>query len=1051
MKMGILHSSKKAVKIIVITIGSVFLLLFLLPYILPGTISKEIKKLVNHSIDGKVEFSKARLSFFKHFPSLTLTLYDFKSTGSAPYQDETLLAAGEVAFGIRIPDLIRGDIHINEFFMKEASINILVDEEGDANYNVFKSSSVSADTSSSAPDTTTALQIEKIVIEKSILIYKDAYADIFISANGLNYSGKGDLSKAIFDLASHLSINSFDININGEPYVINKKINADLVTKVNTNSLELEFAKNTVMVNRLPLEITGKYEFLSRGERMNFELSSEKTDLGDVFTALPPSLQGWRKKTKIKGDAGISASLSGLYIAGTDTIPDLAFSMKVRDGYIAYENLSEPVSNLYLDLETRMPALNLDSLSLNIDSVFFNLGKDHLGSVLKIKGYEAPYIFTRTSGEMDLEKVGKFLGLQHYELKGKLSLQLDADGYYAEEQNPDRLRSDFKVVSIPAFHLRSRLQNGYFHYTDMPASVQQINFNIEANCPDNNYHHISAAVDNIDIKALDNYIKGFFHFRNADDSPIDAGLDAVFRLSDLQKIYPLDSIDINGNLVLNIKSSGNYQPAKKIFPKTEAVLKVDDAFLKTKYYPAPIEKIAVNAAVQNKDGTMKGWRMDVQPISFEFEGKPFIVKADMQNFDNLQYDIESKGEINLGKIFKVFSVEGWDVAGTIETDLYMKGSQADAAARRYDKLNNKGTVKVNSLAVYSELYPLPFIIDRGIFHINQDQVKIDNFRTKYGRSVAVLSGSFSNILNYFKGSGQLKGDVHLQSDHLLLDELMAYNTGNVTSKTVSLASGQKGVILIPADLDFRFTTDVNTINYNKLQIRSVKGEVLIKDAVLKMKKTGFKLADAVTMMNGSYRTLSSTRAFFTYNIKIDSFDVKKMYNEVELFRQLVPAASKAEGIVSLDYDLEGKLDGNMYPIMPSLKGGGDLAVQKVKLNGLKLFSAISKETGKEKINDPELKKIHFKTTIKNNVVTLEKTKIKVKGYRLRIQGQTSFDGTIKFNCRLGLPPFGIIGIPMRATGTGQNPKIKVGKTDKLPLKEQKEEMDDADPDITKKQ
>jgi len=432
MKTGILRWSKKAAKIIVITIGSVFLLLFLLPYILPGTISKEIKKLVNNSIEGKVEFSKARLSFFKHFPSLTLTLYNFKSTGSVPYQDETLLAAGEVAFGIRIPDLIRGNIHINEFFMKEASINILVDEEGDANYNVFKSSSVSADTSSSAPDTTTALQIEKIVIEKSILVYKDAYADIFISANGLNYSGKGDLSKAIFDLASHISINSFDININGEPYVINKKINADLVTKVNTNSLELEFAKNTVMVNRLPLEITGKYEFLSRGERMNFELSSEKADLGDVFTALPPSYQGWRKKTKIKGDARISASLSGLYIAGTDTIPDLAFSMKLRDGYIAYENLSEPVSNLYLDLETRMPALNLDSLSLNIDSVFFNLGKDHLSSVLKIKGYEAPYIFTRTSGEMDLEKVGKFLGLQQYELKGKLSLQLDADGYYAE-------------------------------------------------------------------------------------------------------------------------------------------------------------------------------------------------------------------------------------------------------------------------------------------------------------------------------------------------------------------------------------------------------------------------------------------------------------------------------------------------------------------------------------------------------------------------------------------------------------------------------------------
>jgi AsmA protein len=29
--------------------------------------------------------------------------------------------------------------------------------------------------------------------------------------------------------------------------------------------------------------------------------------------------------------------------------------------------------------------------------------------------------------------------------------------------------------------------------------------------------------------------------------------------------------------------------------------------------------------------------------------------------------------------------------------------------------------------------------------------------------------------------------------------------------------------------------------------------------------------------------------------------------------------------------------------------------------------------------------------------------------------------------RLGLPPLGIIGIPLKVTGTQENPKIKVGK------------------------
>jgi len=67
---------------------------------------------------------------------------------------------------------------------------------------------------------------------------------------------------------------------------------------------------------------------------------------------------------------------------------------------------------------------------------------------------------------------------------------------------------------------------------------------------------------------------------------------------------------------------------------------------------------------------------------------------------------------------------------------------------------------------------------------------------------------------------------------------------------------------------------------------------------------------------------------------------------------------------------------------------------------------------------------------------------KLAGFRLRIQGQTNFDGMVKFKCRLGLPPFGIVGIPMNITGPGQNPKIKVGKSDELPLEERQEEMDD---------
>ena len=1038
MKSRLFRIVKKSIKVIVISIVSLLLILFLLPYIMPGTISNKIKSFVNRSIDGKIEFSKARLSFFNHFPSLTLTLYDFSSTGSAPFQNEKLLSAGEIAMGISIPALVRGDITINEFYITGADINVHVNEKGDANYNVYKSHAPSTSANSSG-DTTTALKLEKIVIEKSNLVYNDLSSDVLINAHELNYSGKGDLSKAIFGLTSHLAIDSFDFYYDNEPYILKRKVQADLITNINTNSLALEFRKNKLRINKLPLEFTGKYEFLERGYKMDFELKSSDAEFADVFTALPPSYQHWLEKTRIEGSAELHAALSGRYIAGTDTMPDLSFNMKVRNGFVAYDKAPVPLSNLYLDFNSRLPALNMDSLSLNIDSVFFNVEKDYMGAVVKIKGYQAPEILARVNSELDLEKLDRAMGFAEYDMKGKMSISLNANGRYATGQNPRRFRKDIVTTSIPSFNIRSSLKGGYLHFTSLPQPIQLINFNAHAACPDNDYRHISAAVEEIDIKAMNNYLKGFIRLKNADDFPVDANLDGVFHLADIQQFYPLDSTAISGSMVVNIRSNGNYEPENKVFPKTEATLKIKDASLRTKYYPAPIEKIAVDASIKNKEGTLRDLQVDLQPVSFEFEGKPFMVKADLKNFDDIHYNILSKGDLDVGKIYKVFSQEGLDVQGTISTDLALSGSQSDAAAGRYSRLQNSGTLKVNKLLVVSYLYPLPFFIDEGVFRFNQDQMSFDQFRATYGKSTVVLSGSCSNLFNYVAGNGSLRGDLHLRSDYLLLDELMAYHSDTVSARPDSLGAGSNGVIMAPNDLDLKFTADVLRVDYNKMKIDSVKGEVLLKEGEIKMNQAGFKFAGAATTMDASYRSLSPARALFNCHLKMDDFDVQKMYKEAELFRQLAPAAEKAHGIIAVDYNLEGKLNGDMYPIMPSLKGGGVLSVKNVKLKGLKFFSAMSKETGKEDINDPDLSKINFKTSIKNNVVTLEKTKIKVSGFRLRLQGQSDFDGRIKFNCRVGLPPFGIIGVPVKVTGTGEQPIIKVGKTDSLPLEEQKEE------------
>jgi AsmA protein len=437
-------------------------------------------------------------------------------------------------------------------------------------------------------------------------------------------------------------------------------------------------------------------------------------------------------------------------------------------------------------------------------------------------------------------------------------------------------------------------------------------------------------------------------------------------------------------------------------------------------------------------------RLDMQPVTFEFEGQPFLIKADLKDFDNMRYTVYSKGVLDIGKIYKVFAIKGYNVSGLVKTDLSLKGTQSDATAGRYNKLFNSGTLKVQNIVLTTDLYPQPFYISTGLFRFEQEKMWFDAFKASYGKTDISMKGYLTNVINYALNKGALQGNFDFNTPHFYADEFMAY-TGSDSASHNDAPSSSSGVIMIPSDLSLTFNTNADRVSYNGLDINSFKGQVMIDSSKLKLNQTGFTIIDAPVVMDASYNSLSPSKAYFTYHINAQDFDVKKAYNEIKTFHDLAPSAANAEGIISLDYTLSGKLNADMHPVYPSLKGGGVLSVKQVKMKGFKLMNAVSSSTGKSDVKDPDISKVDIKTTIANNILTLQRTKLKVAGFRPRFEGQVSLDGKLDLTGRLGLPPFGILGIPFTVTGTQDNPKVHLRRnkeTDKIEETTEEPDKDD---------
>ena len=902
MKQSVKTIGLKIAKISGISFAILLFAMILFPILFPNTIADEVKKFANGKLNGELNFKEANLSFFNHFPSLTLTLTQFSLKGSQPYKDETLLKAEEVAFGINVKSLIFDKkVKIDKIFISDALVNVKVNEKGEANYNVY----VSDKKQTSNEPSTASIRLDKIDIENCHLVYDDKSAKIQIDAKGFNYIGKGDLDKSIFDLYTEAEIDSLDFTFDNETYLKNKRVKADLITKINTNSLSFIFEQNDLKINKLPVEFIGKFDFLKNGYNLDFTIDSKDSKLNDFFTALPPQYVTWLDKTKVKGRTDISLTLKGKYVASTNSKPDLAFNMKIREGKIDYKEAPFPVTNLFLNFDTKLPSLDTEQLKVNLDSIFFNVGTDYFKAIVKTTGLKKPVVDATIKASLDLQKMDRAFGFENMDLKGSLKM--------------------------------------------------------------------------------------------------------------------------------DVTSKGKYDKTNKTFPVTKGDISLKNTTIKTEYYPRPIENINLIAKISNANGALKDLKVAIDPASFVFEGKPFHLNASFQNFEDIAYNIKAKGEIDVAKIYKVFSRKGLDVKGYLKADVAFQGKQSDATNGNYDKLNNRGTLFLRNIKTTTEYLPKPFVIKEGLFTFHQDKMSFSNFNATYGASDFKMDGYMQNVINFaLSDAAVLKGDFSFYSNYINVDEFLSGATTTTTTaeKTVgntTQPATESGVIVIPSNLNLNLTAAAKKVTFGELNIADSKGNLVINQGKLMLNNTSLNLIDCNVNMNAIYGSEATNSAFFDFKILAKDFDIKRAYNEIKMFREMASAAEKAEGIVSLDYKVAGKLDGNMQPIYPSLVGGGKLSVKKVKMMGFKMFGAVSKKTATDAIKNPDVTEVVVKTAIKNNIITIERFKFKVAGFRPRIEGTTSFDGKLNIKMRLGLPPLGILGIPMTITGTQDNPKVKLGK------------------------
>jgi len=896
-------------KILGILIVFVLGLMFILPTIFSDEIEDIIQHKANESLVTEFKFSSTDITFFRHFPSLTFSFDDLSLKEANSDQPSDLLSAKEIYFKINIFKLIfKNEVKIDGIAIDEANFSFKTDRFGQSNYNVYKLD----DKEENTPDSTSTksselfLEIDEFTIKNSQLLFDDKSTKIKIKAQNFDLEGDGSFIQKDVFLKTLLNAETFVLQYDGVEYITNKKVEANLQTKFNSDELTFKFDDNNIFIKQLPVFFNGEFSILKNGYHVDFDVKIEDTDWVDIFSAFPPKYENWTKQTEITGNANANFILKGYYRPLKNENLDLDVTINTTNASLSSKSLDEKIKDITIDAVFHIPQLNVDYMDFLIENFQFSINDESI--------------------------------------KGQYISKHDNNGLY-------------------------------------------INHDIQGKL---NLNNISKAID----------IEGF---------------------------------DLGGVMEINLLSTGYYKPEVLQFPKSKGKFTTKNATLKTPYYPNPIDQISADIQLTNLDETYDNTVLSVDTLNFVFEGQQFSAKAIFKNFENIDYDIQAKGKFNLNRFYSLFSKQVNNAEGYIEADLNLKGKKSDFSNEKFVNTNNTGRLKFKDISVQFPTFPHSFLLKEGQFEFSDNQTNFNNFNFAYGESNLMANGKFDNLISYVLSPNKiLKGELDLESEYLNFNEFIpsfdAKSDPDYDAKLIDTTStATYGVFEVPHHVDLSAKISAKNILYDSLSLKNLSASIQIANDSLFIKNSKFEMIDSKTSLSGFYTNNSRTEADFGIKIDIDNFDIKRAYNDIYLFREMVTAAATAEGISSVNYDLNGKLDAEMYPILPSLEGQGVLKIKKAKIQGYKLFGAISKATKNESLSEADIKAVEIPSRIKDNIVTVDEFKMKTGILRLKSEGEFSFDEQINFKMRIGLPPLGIIGIPIKITGTSDEYSIKLGK------------------------
>jgi hypothetical protein len=479
---------KKVLKWSGITIGVIFLLLLILPFVFKGKIEAAIKQAANDNLNARVNWSGVSLSLIRNFPNLRITVDDLTVDNTvAPFDSVRLAQIGSLETVVDIKSLFGDEIQIKRIGIVNPVFDVRVTPEGVANYDIAKPDTAAAPEPEAPAEEagTFKMKLKEYFIENGNISYDDQSMPMKMKFEGLNHSGTGDFTQDVFKLITKTTADKSTFNFDGITYLNEVKTDLQADIEMDMKNSKYTLAGNMIKLNELELESQGWVAMPGEDIDMDISFKALKNDFKQFLSMVPMEFAKDVKGVDATGGLAFDGYVRGKY--NETSMPGIGLNLQIDNARFKYSDLPKSVDNINVKAAIVADMNVMDNTTVDVDKFHLEMAGNPVDMSLKLRTPESdPFIDFMCKAFVDLDNVKEFIPLEKSdEVHGQINADLAVKGNYStvEKGNYENFDAhgmiDIKNVFFKSDSLPYDLQVNTATFNFSPAFVDLANFNAQ--------------------------------------------------------------------------------------------------------------------------------------------------------------------------------------------------------------------------------------------------------------------------------------------------------------------------------------------------------------------------------------------------------------------------------------------------------------------------------------------------------------------------------------------------------------------------------------------